>query len=762
MLSIGMLGAGDESYFVSLTANRGHERAACEDEYYTRGGEPPGVWMGGGSPSLGLSGQVEPEDLRAVLAGLHPGTGRLLIAPAAAAGRRRPGLYLTFSAPKGVSLLGLLGDESTAATVREAHRTAVVAALAHIEGEALFARRGHGGMMRIATGGLVAAGFEHTTSRAGDPQLHTHVLAANLVEGTDGAWSAPDSRTLFRYARTAGFVYQAALRAELTTRLGLDWRPVRAGMAEPAGIPASVLREFSTRRRQIEVHLDRTGTSSSRSAQVAANATRAAKDHSVTAPVLRESWRVQAEAAGMGVDALRSICRPGRDPSFTAEPPPELVDELLGPAGLTAHSPTFDRRDLLRALAEKAVDGATPATLEAAADRVLTDYRVVALTPADPAERTTTETAHPHRQARPSAEPAEPGTARWTTAEMLAVEAAVLDGASRRRDAGVAPVSDRHVAAALAERPTLTAEQAAAVRALASGPEGVAVLVGRAGTGKTFALDAARAAWEATGHPVIGAAPSARAAAELQAGSGIPSTTLARLLIDAGRPGPDGGLPVGGVIVVDEAGMAGTRTLHRLLELADRHRAKVVLVGDPDQLPEIEAGGTLRALAARLGAPELVENRRQQHVWERDVLVDLRAGRSAQALSVYRDHGRLVISPTAPAAHRTMVSDWWQARTAGVSAAMFALRRADVDHLNSLARAAMAASGQLGPDKLTAGGRSFAVGDEVVTLRNDRALRVVNGTRGTVARLDPAGRSVTLALPDGTSRVLTAACRSAV
>lgn len=728
MLSVGVLAAGDEWYYLAL-AEEGV--AARVDEYYLTGGQRPGSWVGAGSSSLGLVGPVAAADLRAVLAGRHPATGAALGSPAATR-QRRPGLYLTFSAPKGVSLLGLVTDEPIAAGVRAAHDAAVADALGYLEREALFARRGRHGASRIPTGGFVAAAFGHTTSRAGDPQVHTHVLVANVVQGVDGGWSAPDSRSLFRHARTAGYLYQAALRRRLSLQFGLAWGPVQSGMAEPAGIPPAILRAFSTRRRQIEDHLERHGDHSRAAAQRAAHATRAPKDLAADEAVLAESWRVQAERLDFGPTRFAGLVGPGRLPR-NLEQPEALLDRLVGPEGLTRNASSFDRRDLLRALAESAADGAAPDELEALADRLVGDRRVVALA---------------------SVEPAVPGEARWTTAELLATEQDLVDSALRR--GSEAPrVRPELVAAAMAARPALSGEQRQAVEALTGAPGGVAVLVGRAGAGKTFTLDACRAAWQAAGMAVVGAAPSARAAAELQAGSGIPSATLARLLADADRPGPQGGLPAGGVVVVDEAGMAGTRTLHRLLSAAARQQAKVVLVGDPAQLPAIEAGGALAGLVERLGAVELTANRRQHTEWERAALDQLRSGKAVDALTLYREHHRLQLYSTAPDAHQVLVADWWRARQAGVDAAMYALRRHDVDSLNRLARAAMASTGQLGTDELVVGQRSFAVGDQVVALRNDRRLGLLNGTRATVAAIDPASRSLSLALPDGAARCAT-------
>lgn len=301
VLSIGKLAPGQEDYYLSAVA------AGVED-YYTGSGEAPGRWVGGGAEMLGLSGQVVPSDLHAVLSGEDPGTGAAL----GRANRKLPGFDATFSAPKSVSLLMALGDSATAAAAIAAHEAAVDAALGYLERHAAFARRGHDGTERMATSGFVAAAFRHRTSRAGDPQLHTHVLVANAVLGADGRWGALDARLLYLHRMAAGFAYQAQLRAELTRRLGVGWSPVHKGLAEIAGFPASVLRAFSRRRVEIEARLGELGLSGVRAAEVAALDTRAAKDYGVDAESLTHEWRRRANALASGLSAwLRSWERAG-------------------------------------------------------------------------------------------------------------------------------------------------------------------------------------------------------------------------------------------------------------------------------------------------------------------------------------------------------------------------------------------------------------------------------------------------------------------
>ena len=232
--------AGAEGYYLRTVA-------AGREEYYTGSGEAPGRWLGAGAAELGLVGEVAPDDLRAVLDGTAP-DGRVLTAGRVDPARRVTGFDLTWSAPKSVSLLYALGGLATANVVRQVHADAAADALSYLEAHALRVRRSAGGERRIGATGLVAAAFEHRTSRAGDPQLHTHVLVVNVAHGVDGTWSAPDARLLYFHARTAGFLYQAVLRAGLTDVLGVRFGPAVNGMAELAGVPPLLLRVFSTRR----------------------------------------------------------------------------------------------------------------------------------------------------------------------------------------------------------------------------------------------------------------------------------------------------------------------------------------------------------------------------------------------------------------------------------------------------------------------------------------------------------------------------------
>jgi Ti-type conjugative transfer relaxase TraA len=696
MMSIGKLAAGPGAgrYYVDQVA---HGR----EDYYAGEGEAAGVWMGTGSARLGLSGAVREDGLVRLLEGRDPVSG-LLLRPVRSSDAVA-GFDLTFRAPKSVSILFGVAEPDVARQVIGAHEQAVSQALDYLEREACWTRRGRAGAIRLPGRGFVAAAFRHRSSRAGDPLLHTHVVVANATQAEDGRWTALDGRELYRHAKTAGYLYQAALRAELSRELGLRWQPVVHGSADVEGVARRVVEHFSQRRAEILELMAARGESSARAAQVATLETRRRKEYGVPVYRLREQWRARAAEHGLDRAALNRVLRPRLQRRLHDG---DVAERLEGPDGLTRDRSTFTRRDVLQAFAEHARDGATVASIESRADAFLARDGIVELEPAA-------------------------GERRYSTRALLQLEQDAIERAHRPRPAAPA-VTDWVLTTALASRPTIAAEQRELVTRLTQSGRGVEVVRAPAGTGKTFALDAAREAWQASGVPVFGCALSAKAAGELRDQAAIDTTTIARLTyaLEKGARLADGS-----VLVVDEAGMVGTRDLARLLDAAAQAHAKLVLVGDDRQLPEIQAGGLFSALADRLGAIELTQVRRQREGWDRDALASLRDGDLDQFARAYHDHGRIVAALTADAARAALVDDWWAASERGEQALMIAHRRADVADLNRRASERMRAAGRLGIDALVTDARAFAVGDRVVTTRNDHRLGIVNGDAGTLTRI---------------------------
>jgi conjugative relaxase-like TrwC/TraI family protein len=720
VLNVTKLGVGQERYYLDSVAD------GIED-YYSGHGEARGEWVGEGCTALDLTGDVDAEHLARVLAGLDPQSGEPLLRRPRT--KRVPGFDLTFSAPKSVSVLWGLGNHDTAAKVRAAHDDAVAAALGWLEREACFSRRGHNGTDRVRGEGFVAAAFVHRTSRARDPQLHTHVVVANLTRCTDGGWRTLHAKPLYWQARTAGYLFKAHLRDQLTRTLGVQWTSPVKGAAEIADIPQNLLKTFSTRRREIEDEMAVRNAYSPQAARAAALTTRRAKDYATSPTALRDEWQVRARDAGHDPALLEAGVACGAAPTHIDRALAEHGTELLlGPRGLTERTTAFDRRAVIRAWCEQLPNGAPLAEIERLARHTIRDARVLPL--ADRDEYT-----------------------KYSTADLIDLERRLLSNALTTSTQSTGTTSQA-LTAALDARPTLEGEQARAVTQLCTSARRVDVMVAAAGTGKTFCLDAAADAWTRSGHRVIGAALAATAARQLAAQAGINADTIAlrNLQLAEGNLHLDART----VLLIDEAAMAGTRTLAPILDAAHHAHAKVVLIGDPKQLAAIDAGGLLTGLAERIPPITLTENRRQHHEWERDALTALRAGHADDALALYDEHERLIHSPTAIDARDRMAADWYAATLTGHHAIMLAERRNDVADLNRRARTLLHHAGDLGADALHIGDDDYRTGDRIVCLRNNRRLGVQNGTLATITGVDTNARTITISTDDHATGTLPA------
>jgi conjugative relaxase-like TrwC/TraI family protein len=727
---IAKLSVGREEYYT-------RELAENHEEYLSGHGESPGRWYGAGAALLGLQGEASPASFRRMFEGRHPNTGELLGRPH---GRNAvPAFDVVLRPTKSVSVLYGLSDPATGRVVLEAHHAGVAEAVAYLD-EHLGTRRGHGGVQQVSGGGLLAVGFDHRTSREGDPLLHTHVVAANRVQGPDGRWTALDGRDLYRHRLAADAIYRATYQRELVRTLGVEWTAAdRHGNRELEGLPEDLVRLLSKRTHQIDLEVERLQADgrerTPRLVKWAVQATRQPKQQEA-ADTLYGRWRTEATQRGYDVDTLvrqvtdRTANRE-QDPTVSDQTVAEVFDRLASSDGLTAQASTFARQDVIAALGGQ-LAGATRAELEGLADRFLAEWAVAVM-----AERAVEER-------------------RWSTPELLAVEQRLVAAATGRAGEQTAVVSHDSVRAALQAHPSAGEDQAGMVRDVCKGGSGVTLVVGRAGTGKTFALGVARHAWQLDGYRPLACAPTGIATVSLESEGFEEVATCDRLLgdLDRGQERLDGRT----VLVVDEAGMLGSRKLTRLLDHAEQAGAKVVLVGDDRQLAAIDAGGGFRALRLRLGASELTENRRQQQAWEREALELVRSGLVEEAVAAYRAHDRVVAADSKPAATLALLQDWWAGwqdaeRDPAQGVIVLAGRRAEVDRLNTACQQLLATRGRLGPERLQVEDLQLAVGDRVVCGRNAiTQLGIANGTRGTITALDPDARTLTFRVDGKESR----------
>jgi ATP-dependent exoDNAse (exonuclease V) alpha subunit len=439
----------------------------------------------------------------------------------------------------------------------------------------------------------------------------------------------------------ADHLYLAAERAALTERLGVQWGPVdeRSGAAEIQGLDDRTLIErFSKRSEQIDQWLADHGLSGIKASSAAAVATRAPKDYGESEESVYARWGAELAEQGVGERELAGVCSGGRGRPATRTEVDAVLVALSGPDGLTGQVSTFTRAEVVDALAKRLPVAPSAqealAQAEAVADRFLAERAV--------------RVAYDRRL----------GVERYSTPELLTLERQLVDGATQRTEQGCGVVRPEVVRQILDRHRSAGEDQQAMVRDLTRGGAGVIVVVGRAGSGKTWALGLAREAFELDGYQVLGTAPTGIATVGLAEEGFADARTVDRLLLELGRGRLE--LDDRTVLVVDEAAMVATRKLAPLLSHADHAGAKVVLVGDDRQFASIQAGGGFRALRLRLGASELTVNRRQVEAWEQQAIEDVRAGRVEQAIGAYAEHDRIRAFEARDDRDRALVNDWWQ------------------------------------------------------------------------------------------------------
>jgi hypothetical protein len=641
--------------------------------------------------------------------------------------------------------------------------------LAFIEKHALFTRTGPQGIRQVNVRGLVAAAFTHRDTRAGDPDLHTHVAVANKVQTLDGRWLSIDGRVLFKANVAASETYNTALEQHLRDTLGVRFAerpgtdPTKRPIREIVGVDPRLNQRWSTRRAQINVRRGElaiqfqddhgrppTPVEALHLAQQATLETRDAKHEPRSLFEQRATWLGEAAAVLGGHRAMTSMVQtalaPRAEPTTTADAHwvAQTADHIL--AVMEASRSTWQMWHV-RAEAQRQVRTSdvpaehAPALVDLLVDEVL-DRRSVAL--AAPADNV----AEPEvlRRVDGSSVYTVAGATLFTSTRILDAERRLLIAAGRR-DGTV--VDESAVDLALLEMgangTVLDAGQAALVRQMCSSGARLQLAIAPAGAGKTTAMRALTLAWTEDGGQVLGLAPSAAAAAVLGEQTGIRSDTVAKLIWSLQHSDlPDWAAAVGPstLVIIDEAGMADTVSLDTTVQFAIGRGANVRLVGDDQQLAAIGAGGVLRDIQHTHGALHLAELHRFTNPAEAAASLSLREGQPA--LTFYLDHGRVHIGDVATTTQDAFTA-WVQDRSAGLDAIMLAPTRELVAELNRRARDHRL-NGKV-PHAVVrlADGNQASVGDVIITRSNDRRLRltptnwVKNGDRWTVTRVGRRG-----------------------
>ncbi len=723
MLSVRRLSAGRRDYYLDL----------AREDYYTKGGEPLGNWTGEGSKHLGLEGTVERDAFCNLFRGYSPDGSIPLVKMFHREGQadHHPGWDFCFSAPKTFSVLWSQSAPPLRSQLEEAQRRAVEAAIAYLEKEAAFIRKGSGGHV-FEKASLVAAAFEHSTSRAGDPDFHTHLLIMNIGIGEDGKIGTLSGGHLFgpNLKMAAGALYRAELAAQLE-RLGIRVERTKTWF-DLTGVSKALADHFSKRRQEIEDELIRTGTSGAVASATAALKTRATKQLFVREKLFAE-WREVGEAFGWSEEQARSLFGHFWQTQHKVE---EIGDALqAAKIRLTADNAHFSERDFVRALAEEApgrgMDAST--VLEAAKEHLHKSPDIVRLGKKG-------------------------GTERFTTHEMYELEQDVLNVGQKLFESSSHQVNVETVMRVLAQqedlfdekgsrRENLSEEQLKAVWHLTMEPNGLSIVSGYAGSGKTTLLRVAREIWEAEGIKVIGTALSGRAQQEMTTESGIPSTTIAKILYDLDQ-GKDP-IPRGGIVVLDEAGMVASRPWLRLSAACERAGAKLCAIGHEKQLQPIGPGAPFAEFGSRFGQAVLVRNQRQKEDWAKKAVKEIADGQAKSALDAYVSRGLVSVHDTRLDAISSLIGKWKGDGMDTRNSLIMAGTLVEVGKLNRIAQNEMRYAGRLSEHGISLGPTEFFVGDAVMFTKRSMMRGVENGDRGTITKIDERNRRVSVDLLSG-------------
>jgi len=710
VLSVAKISASGASGAAAYYGNLGRE------DYYAKGGEPPGQWTGKGAEKLGLSGHVGEADLMRAFQGYHPGTGDALVSNAGA--EHAPGWDATFSAPKSVSTVWAVADTATRQSIQAAHAAAVREAVGYLESEAVFARRGHAGESREQTQGIIAAQFEHSTNRNQDPDLHTHVLVFNVAERQDGSMGGVDLDT--RHKMAAGALYRVELAHQLK-EMGFTIEKGKAGTFEIAGTPDQLTHEWSSRHDEIKAAMRESGATGYEASKHAAIETRERKGE-VNRSELFEAWKGQSREHTFGAEQATLIRE------FRQDVEPEK-------------RPEFDVGTVM----EKATGQAATLTQAQLNTRTFVDCQGV---------MSASQAREAARQVAGHEKTVALEGGRYTTTDMLKTERIMLERAQAMSTNHFHRVDPAEIER-FAESKALSPEQQRALAHITVESGQIAAVQGWAGTGKSYMLAAASDAWRYEGLHVRGAALSGKAAEGLEQSSGIKSQTIHSLLADIERGQQP--LTMKTVLVVDEAGMIGTRQMAALVDRCRESGAKLVLVGDSKQLQPIDAGGAFRGVSQAVGYAEITDVRRQNLGADRDAARAMREGRAGDALQNYQARGLLAVEGTMAAARQQAAAGYVRDASAGKDSIILAGTRAEVRSINETARNLAREAGQVrGEDtqvSTSRGPRALTEGDRLVFLRNDADLHVKNGTLATVKSIDQDRLVVSVREPGGAREI---------
>lgn len=676
MLSIKLIKVGSEDYYLDLAA----------EDYYFNGGEPPGKWIGSGCKFFDLAKIVQRDEFKRIFNGFHPKPAPddsdipQALVQNAGKENRRAGWDLCFSAPKSVSIIWSQSSEEMQRRIQDLHHQAITDTFTFLEEKLAYSRTGHAGSGAVKAK-LVAAVFEHGTSRARDPQLHSHVVVMNvgvnesdeLADETnvnDETKTTHDKKEqvrsiepkpMYKNKMLLGAIYRSHLAHLLHVEYGFN--ALRKGNCfEIQGVPKERIEDASKRRKQILRRLHEQGKSGAVAAAKAAVETREEKQH-VARKTLIEEWREANEKFGFDDATLEALVCPV-ETNYQRH-----ISKIMESAfnNITRSLSHFTAHEFFREVLYVAPEyGVSPSDLEEPVNHYLRNSQKIIPIP-------TTD-----------------GSSRFVATTVLKQELAMLKQLERLQKRQGLQVSDATLIKTLGRNDLLNREQRMAVRHLTQGTAAIRVVQGYAGTGKTTMLRTAVEAWKTSGFNVVGACFTGAAAEVLEQEIGVPCDTINMTLADFNSDLKDTLVRWGKhsfkqfvrlasgkkktyaykkpkpvdinrrtIILVDEAGSVNTRHMEMLTKWANDNKATLVLTGDEAQTPAVEGGSPLQSISKRVGCTMMTDIKRQQDYWACSAAHHLARGEIAKALHLFDERGLLKVDDDIDDALQRLVRDWY-------------------------------------------------------------------------------------------------------
>lgn len=731
-------------------------QAATADDYYSNDAavkEDPGRYFnfGGDIPGVTSNEIVNANDFRALMGGFDPTTGVGLVQ---GAGKQNhvQGYDFTFSTPKDVSVLWSQASQEHRQLIEDCMREANHRAVQFMSDHAAETRRGKDGVIKEKVG-LVGVTWPHGSSRENDPQLHDHNVFFNLCQRADGSHGTIDVANMLRWQGAAAGIFHAELAYRLQEKLGIDCEVKENEVIfSVKDFPNNVREAFSKRRQQIKEEAKKAGKDihdvERGLVQKWVNETRQAKSE-LTRTELRERWMEEGKQMGFTQKETemffkRYVSRPPSTEEFQ-----KIVDG--SPILLTKSNSTFSEPNLYSILAIQLQAKGVPADqIEQAVQDLITSGKLISL---DQAEKLSNkELLEKPYLIKLGID--RNGNTVYTTGEMRAVERQMMEDSKTINVAHIQ--SKENVDQVIADKKGISEEQTAAVRYACRDTHMVSVVEGSPGAGKTFMVEAIKNAYETNGYELHGVALSWSASGVLSSEAKIEHTRAIEGFV---RDVQQGKIELGpkSLILIDEAGLVGSRHMSTIFAAAKKSGAKVILTGDTKQLAPVDAGGAMEAIVEEIGSARIDTIRRQKEVWQREAVLDFINGRAADGLLKYYAHDEIKLCENGDSAIKQMVADWKEYRkeNEGKTALLIANDNESVRLLNGAVRHELKKKGEIVGEEITIRttdlrkglDAEFAVGDQIMFRQNDKArgifgdptrkdaLGVYNRTRGTITAI---------------------------